>query len=656
MPKMPVEHPRYSLSKFAAAAVIGMAVLAGSVVLGVETAVDRAVSADARARAEDWARYFIDSLPGVDRLLAGGALDAQQKSVVATAAKVGNVFRFKLYGPMGKTIVQSDAESFGKDEDDEHVEDEVFDVIKDHQPVVSLNDGTRERDMPALYAEAYVPVFTAGGAWRAVVETYVDETKTAAFFKTSFATLAAVLGIGMALAFGIPTLAFLIRTRQAREVKHRADYLENHDRVTNLLNRAGFVTRLGQKIAAARPGSTLALAMFDIDDFKAINDAFGHAAGDEFLKHVAHAIGRLGAPGDFMARAGSDQFMLALSRPDADAVLETVEAMREALREPLHTAGRRVCARASAGIALIEAAGEGVEDAIQHAELALYQSKIDGKNTSRLFSFAMEADMRARRQLEQLVRAAAAEHRFELYYQPLLAAASKECLGFEALLRLRGADGELVPPMTFIPVAEQIGLIDEIGTWALMEATRTAATWPAPLFVSVNLSVRQFVSGELTETVRTALAASGLAPERLELEVTESLLMDNTESVARQLKALKALGVSIAMDDFGTGYSSLAYLWQFGFDKLKIDRSFVTALGVDAQKAREVLDTIVMLAHRLGMRVTAEGIETERQAAVLEILSCDQFQGYLYGRPAPVGDLAPLLRPGTAEMRTGTAG
>jgi EAL domain-containing protein (putative c-di-GMP-specific phosphodiesterase class I) len=168
--------------------------------------------------------------------------------------------------------------------------------------------------------------------------------------------------------------------------------------------------------------------------------------------------------------------------------------------------------------------------------------------------------------------------------------------------------------------------------------------------------VRQFASGQLTETVRTALAASGLAPERLELEVTESLLMDNTESVARQLKALKALGVSIAMDDFGTGYSSLAYLWQFGFDKLKIDRSFVTALGVDAQKAREVLDTIVMLAHRLGMRVTAEGIETERQAAVLEILSCDQFQGYLYGRPAPVGDLAPLLRPGTAEMRTGTAG
>jgi diguanylate cyclase (GGDEF)-like protein len=640
---MSADHARFSLSKFIAAALVGMCILGASVVWGVNVAVDHAVAADAQARAEDWAKYFISTLPDLDGLVKAGHLDDQQSSVVSTAAKVGNVFRFKLYDQQGTAILQSDSENFGKDGDGDHIEDEALDVARDKQSMVSLNDGTKERDMPALYAEAYVPVLSAGGTLRAIVETYVDETKTAQFFKTSFGTLAAALSLGIALAFGIPMLAFLLRTKQASEVKHRAEFLASHDPLTGLLNRKSFAQLLEARIAARPSEGCLAVVCLDVDDFKAVNDGYGQDAGDDFLKHVARSIGGACGEGDFVARIGGDEFAVALLRADEAEVTAAVEAMMAVTQAPVNVHGKLVTGRLSAGIHMVETAGERVEDALQHAGVALYQAKVDGKDAVRLFSQTMEIRMRARRELEQLVREAQTFGLFELHYQPLLKATTKACVGFEALLRLRDKQGAYVPPMTFIPVAEQIGLIDEIGKWALQEATRTAALWPEPMFVSVNLSVRQFASGKLVSIVEAALRASGLSPDRLELEVTESLLMENTAAVAAQLAALKTLGASIAMDDFGTGYSSLAYLWQFGFDKLKIDRSFITALDVDENKAREILDTIVMLAHRLDMKVTAEGIETEAQATILSGLACDQFQGYLYGRPGPASDIAPLL-------------
>ena len=447
----------------------------------------------------------------------------------------------------------------------------------------------------------------------------------------------------MALAFGIPTLAYLFRTKQAREVKHRIEFLASHDPMTSLLNRASFAELLSARIASRLTDQCLAVVFLDVDDFKLINDSYGHEAGDEFLKHVARSITALCSENDFVARAGGDEFIIALTRASEGEVIATVETMMAAAREPITTRGRRISGRVSAGIHLLSGTAGSVEDAVHHADVAMYQAKIEGKNTVRLFSEAMEVRLRTRRELEQLVREALRLSLFEIHYQPLLNAKTKKCAGFEALLRLKGHDGAYVPPTTFIPVAESIGLIVEIGKWVIEEAARTAALWPEEMFVSVNLSVREFANEELVGNVKVALNKSGLASGRLELEVTESLLMENTDAVARQLAALKALGVSIAMDDFGTGYSSLSYLWQFGFDKLKIDRSFVTALDVDETKAREILDTIVTLSHKLGMTVTAEGIETERQAGILAMLSCDQFQGYLYGKPAPASDIAPFL-------------
>jgi EAL domain-containing protein (putative c-di-GMP-specific phosphodiesterase class I) len=251
--------------------------------------------------------------------------------------------------------------------------------------------------------------------------------------------------------------------------------------------------------------------------------------------------------------------------------------------------------------------------------------------------------MRARRALEQLIRKTAEQETFELHYQPLLQASNGACVGFEALLRLPDGRGGYIPPTTCVPVIEAMGLINTVGKWVIEEAARTAVTWPSQLFVSVNLSVMQFQGDHLVGHVNQALAASGLRPKQLELEVTETLLMQNTDANLKQLGELRKLGVAIAMDDFGTGYSSLGYLWQFRFDKLKIDRSFVAALNHDDKKARDILDTIIMLGHKLDMTVIAEGIETAHQAEVLSALACDHVQGFLYGRPKPASEIALFL-------------
>lgn len=255
---------------------------------------------------------------------------------------------------------------------------------------------------------------------------------------------------------------------------------------------------------------------------------------------------------------------------------------------------------------------------------------------------------------------------FAVHFQPLMRQATGECVGFEALLRLTTPEGESIAPAEFIPIAESIGAIQQVGAWVLARAAEAALDWPEPLFVAVNLSARQFDDKDLVGIVERVIKDSGLDPRRLELEVTESLLMANTESVGDQLAALRALGVSIAMDDFGTGYSSLGYLWKFGFDKLKIDQSFTANPGEDGSRAREILDSIILLGHRLNMIVTAEGVETEAQAKILAGLSCDQFQGFLYAKPMPQSDLAAFLLksasgaapdPAKAQVsRTGTRG
>jgi diguanylate cyclase (GGDEF)-like protein len=621
-------------------AILGMIVLGCAVFFGIDAAVNRAVSADGEHKAREWASYFIEQMPNLNRLITTGSPDASQRERIATAEKIGDVFRFKLFDRQGDLTLVSD-ESASAVSDDGNAK--ALEVMRTGTSKVSLNDGTGKKNRPPLYAEAYVPIVDGHGGLRGVVEVYIDQTATASLFKTSFAALSLTLALVAALTFGLPTMAYLLRSRQASEARQRGDYLAHFEPMTGLLNRASFTAKLDQLLLGKDHGQNLALVLFDIDDFKAINDTHGHEAGDSFLKHVASCITGVCREADLAARPGGDEFILALTdRSEAD-VIELVDQLRRALGQPIHFQGKNLAATLSAGIYMVDRDADGMADALHKADVAHYQAKLDGGNTCRLFSEEVESGMRARRELEQLIRRTVEQEGFELYYQPLLHTQSGACAGFEALLRLPNGQGGYISPLTCIPVIEAMGLINVVGKWVIEEATRTAATWPSHLFIAVNLSVKQFADGALVGHVKNALASSGLRPKQLELEVTETLLMQNTESTARQLTELRKLGVALSMDDFGTGYSSLGYLWQYRFDKLKIDQSFISALSHDEDKAREILDTIIMLGHKLEMTVTAEGIETAHQAEVLAALACDHVQGFLYGRPAPASEIALFL-------------
>jgi predicted signal transduction protein with EAL and GGDEF domain len=294
----------------------------------------------------------------------------------------------------------------------------------------------------------------------------------------------------------------------------------------------------------------------------------------------------------------------------------------------------------SIGVALAPVFGDNPERLLKSADLALYKCKSEGRNCVRFFRPEMDAELLERLELEKTVRNAVLHDRFVLHYQPMMLIAGRRLIGFEALVRLIAEDGTLIPPLLFIPVAEELRLIDKIGAWVLREACRTAKLWPKHLSVAVNLSPAQFAAGSVSAMVASALEEAGLEPQRLELEITETLLLGNTDSIMHELRALKAMGVAIVMDDFGTGYSSLSYLWRFPFDKIKIDRGFMQGFEDSRRHVETVVKTIIGLGRELNMRVTVEGVETARQAAFLEKADGDLAQGYYFGRPAPASELA----------------
>ena len=299
-----------------------------------------------------------------------------------------------------------------------------------------------------------------------------------------------------------------------------------------------------------------------------------------------------------------------------------------------------IIATASVGVALAPEDGTDPERLLKSADLALYKAKADGRNCVRFFLPEMDAELQARCKLERIIRDAVLHDRFELHYQPLFEMPGRHLLGFEALIRLPAEDGTLIPPLVFIPVAEELRLIDKIGAWVLREACRTAATWPDHLTVAVNLSPVQFLAGNVSDIVDAALKEADLAPHRLELEITETLILGNSDAIMAELQTIKAMGVSIVMDDFGTGYSSLSYLWRFPFDKIKIDRSFMEGFDGSGRDARTVVRTIIALGRELNMRVTVEGIENAKQAAFLDEVDGDQAQGFFFGRPVPSSEVS----------------
>jgi diguanylate cyclase (GGDEF)-like protein/PAS domain S-box-containing protein len=425
-----------------------------------------------------------------------------------------------------------------------------------------------------------------------------------------------------------------------REAQEQIAYMAHHDALTGLANRTLLIEKLSDALdTTGLQHGGVAVHFIDLDRFKSVNDTLGHDGGDFLLKTVAERLRELIRTDDVVARLGGDEFVIVQTGVKnkeqaeglAQRVIDTVIAPVE-LRE--HT----IIATVSVGIALAPEDGTNPEGLLKSADLALYRAKAEGRNCVRFFQPEMDAEMQSRCRLEWVIRDAVMHNRFELHYQPLFEMSDRRLIGFEALIRLPTEDGALIPPLEFIPVAEDLRLIGKIGAWVLREACRTATTWPENLIVAVNLSPAQFSVG-FSGVVAATLKETGLAAHRLELEITETLLLGNSQVIMPELHALKAMGVAIVMDDFGTGYSSLSYLWRFPFDKIKIDRSFMQGFEGSNHDASAVVKTIIAMGRELNMRVTVEGVETAAQAAFLDKIDSDQAQGYFFGRPVPASEV-----------------
>ncbi len=421
-----------------------------------------------------------------------------------------------------------------------------------------------------------------------------------------------------------------------RRAEQRIQHLAHHDSLTGLANRTLFRDRLAQAMALAeRSARGIALLCLDLDGFKAVNDLMGHPVGDAVLIEVGNRLVACLRESDTVARLGGDEFAIVLSFVDQPRGAAGLAArVVELLAEPFEVAGQRVCIGTSVGVALYPSDAAAPETLLRNADLALYRAKHDGKGTFRFFEQAMDERLQQRRMMEQELRLAMLREEFSLDYQPLFDGASLAIEGFEALLRWQHPERGRISPGEFVPVAEESGLIVPLGRWVLQSACAEAASWPVPRRVAVNLSPAQFKQRDLAQMVGQILKDTGLAAPRLELEITEGILIDDSARALVILGELKALGVRIALDDFGTGYSSLSYLRRFPFDKLKIDASFVRALS-EGGEAEAIVRAIMALGRSLGLCVTAEGVETEDQLARLRAENCDEVQGFLLGRPLP---------------------
>ena len=437
--------------------------------------------------------------------------------------------------------------------------------------------------------------------------------------------------------------AFYEDVTERWQAEARIAHMARHDALTDLPNRLLLRERIEGAITLARRDTGFAVLCLDLDNFKQVNDTLGHAVGDELLRAVAHRLRACLREVDTVARLGGDEFAViqaGVEKPEDAGTL--ARRIRDVVSAPYALTHHSVTVGVSIGIALAPADGLEAERLMQRADVALYRAKADGRGVYRFFESEMDARLQARRALELDLRAAVEAQAFELHYQPIYDLAAERICGFEALLRWTHPVRGRVSPAEFVPLAEEIGLIVPLGEWVLARACREAAAWPDDLKVAVNVSAAQFTSAGLIATVRNALAETGLPAHRLELEITESVLLVNGNATVAILHGLRGLGTRIAMDDFGTGYSSLSYLRSFPFDKMKIDQCFTRDLTVE-QGSGFIVRAVISLASSLGMTTTAEGVETPEQLARLREEGCDEVQGYLFSPPVPAAELPALL-------------
>jgi diguanylate cyclase (GGDEF)-like protein/PAS domain S-box-containing protein len=436
-------------------------------------------------------------------------------------------------------------------------------------------------------------------------------------------------------------LAVVVDITEQKRTAAQIAFMAHHDLLTGLANRALFMEKIEEAGARLRRwGEAFTVFILDLDRFKNVNDSLGHPAGDALLKEIAERLKRSLRETDVLARLGGDEFAIIQvgEENSRERAIALADRIVDIITQPHEIDGTRVSIGTSIGIAMAPKDGSDPDELIKKADLALYRTKSQGRNGSCFFDLQMTEDADARHQLENDLRGALARNELELHYQPIIDVKTRKPCGAEALVRWRHPERGYILPDQFIPLAEETGLIIPLGEWVLQKACADAAAWPADIKVAVNLSPVQFGKGNLFDVILCALVESGLPPERLELEITESVLLEGDAGLPALIRQLKNTGVSIALDDFGTGYSSLKYLTVFQFDKIKIDKSFTQNMTKRPECAA-IVSSVLTLAYGLGIATTAEGVETEEQFKLLRIAGVHSVQGYLFGRPCPLSEL-----------------
>jgi len=513
---------------------------------------------------------------------------------------------------------------------------EIYDLPAELlQPGVTLRQMLEHR-----FKSGALPVADPEAHYHDIVQGLRSKEPTQRLLALSNGRIVSVIQQPMEGAGWLATHEDVTERRRAEEQIH---HMARHDALTDLPNRVLFKEQLGSELKRLPRGETVAVLCLDLDRFKSVNDTLGHPAGDLLLKIVADRLRSCVREFDMVARFGGDEFAIVqLKAAQPAGATALADRMIEALSAPYDLAGHQVVIGVSVGIAIAPGDGMDADVLLKNGDMALYRAKSDGRGTYRLFEAEMDARMQARRALELDLRRGLLHNEFDVYYQPVINLHSNRVTGFEALLRWRHPERGIVSPDEFIPLAEEIGLIVPIGAFVLRRACMVAATWPRDLGVAVNFSPVQFKSKNLLETVINALAVSKLAPHRLEVEITEGVLLNDTESTLATLHQLRALGVRIAMDDFGTGYSSLSYLRSFPFDRIKIDRSFISNVK-DQNSSTAIIRAVTGLSASLGMVTTAEGVETKEQHERVRAEGCAEVQGFLFSPPRPESEISQML-------------
>ncbi len=603
-----------------------------------EAATARLLEAEARIDAKGWSEGLSHSIPDLSDIIAGMPPSSSTYNSLELVRRAGQVSAFRVYDARGQLRLMSDGRTArqGTRQLIEVVDPAFAPALREEREDTRIRRGEDSR----IQATAIVPVVGDEGIIGWIVAD-IDQAKRQALFSSMASQASAAIGFFLISAC---VLGFWYRNRERAIVEQKLEWLAQRDQLTGLINRSALLKLAERKISdAGQKPPKSALIICDVAPLTGMDSMLGDEARDQVAIATAQRLTSFTNGRFEVARIGRLTFGLWVDQaPDPAEVLSLAKELTARLGEPT-SLGDSICTlQATAGIALSSCDGDTPADLMRSAEIALHTAQEQGAPGYGFFNPEIAKDMRRQAAVQRAVAAAAANHGFHLNYQPVYNIRTGELNGFEALIRMDDPELGLVSPAEFIPVAEQLGLINGIGANCLEQACRTAATWPQHLVVAVNLSPSQFLSGSLINDVRNALEKARLPAYRLEVEITEGTLLNDSELVLGQLRMLRDMGVAISLDDFGTGYSSLGYLWKFPFSKLKIDRSFVQALD-ETQTARSILRSIIKLGHGLGLTVTAEGIETQKQYTALRDLGCDLAQGYLLDRPANETDLAGII-------------